>query len=75
MATVTQTQEMKDAYGENFSQIDLTVPEEHLQPQRLQTPEYQEGDLSFARANQLMREDSFNRTVPKSTVRKAKRVR
>lgn len=74
MALVDQTQEMKDAYGENFSQQDLTDPQENQVPQQLQTAEYQEGDLAFARANHLMTEGSVNRTVPKSTVQKAKKV-
>lgn len=74
MALVDQTQEMKDAYGENFSQQDLTDPQENQVPQQLQTAEYQEGDLAFAREHHIMPAQSVSRTVPKSTVQKAKKV-
>lgn len=66
---------MKTAYGQRFSQQDLTDPKENQVPQPLKTAEYQEGDLAFARSHQLMREQNVNRTVPKSTVQKAKSVR
>lgn len=74
MALVDQSQEMKDAYGQNFSQQDLTDPQENQVPQYLKTPESEEGGLEFAKNKQLFPKTSVNRTVPKSTVQKAKRV-
>lgn len=47
MATKVQSQEMKDAYGENFSQIDLTDPQENQNPQYLKTPESKEGGIEL----------------------------
>lgn len=75
MATVNQTQQMKDAYGERFSQTDLTVPEENVVPQPLMTETSEEGDLAFAREKLVVPAQRGNRTVPRSTVPKAKPVR
>jgi hypothetical protein len=74
MAVKTQPQEMKDAYGQRFSQQDLTDPEENQIPQPLETSTSQKGDLAFARSHQLMKEQNVNRNVPNSTVKKAKKV-
>ena len=74
MALVDQSQEMKDAYGQNFSQQDLTDPQENQIPQPLKTPEYEEGGLEFAKNKQLLKPENVNRSVPKSTVQKAKKV-
>lgn len=75
MAKKVQTQTMLDAYGARFSQQDLTTPEEMMQPQQLKTPEYEEGDLVFARTKGITSfGDTPNRSVPASTVQKAKKV-
>lgn len=74
MALVVQPQNKKDAYGQNFSQQDLTDPKENQIPQPLETSTSQKGDLAFARSHQLMKEQNVNRNVPNSTVKKAKKV-
>lgn len=76
MAKKTQTQTMTDAYGDRFSQQDLTTPEELMQPQQLHTPEYEEGDLVWAKEKGLpFGLPQGSRQVPRSTVQKAKGVR
>jgi len=74
MALVDQSQEMKDAYGQNFSQQDLTDPQENQVPQYLETPESESGGLELAKNKQLLKPQNVNRSVPKSTVQKAKKV-
>lgn len=75
MAKKVQTQTMLDAYGARFSQQDLTTPEEMMQPQQLKTPEYEEGDLVFAKEKGMpFGLPQGSREVPRSTVQKAKKV-
>ena len=45
MAKKTQSTQMKAAYGQRFSQEDLTTPEENTMPQPLKTPQYKEGGI------------------------------
>ncbi len=45
MAKKTQSTQMKNAYGQRFSQEDLTTPNENVTNQQLITPEYKDGGL------------------------------
>jgi hypothetical protein len=47
MAKKVQSTEMKNAYGQRFSQQDLTDPKENQNPQYLKTPESQEGGVAL----------------------------
>lgn len=47
MAKKVQSTEMKAAYGQRFSQQDLTDPKENQNPQFLVTPESESGGVSF----------------------------
>lgn len=47
MALKTQSQQMKDAYGQNFSQQDLTDPKENQLPQPLVTSTSQKGGVEL----------------------------
>lgn len=72
MAKKVQSNTMKTAYGQRFSQQDLTTPSELMQPQQLKTPEYEEGDLVWAKSKGLpFGLPQGSREVPTSTVQKA----
>ncbi len=45
MALKTQTTQMRTAYGQRFSQQDLTTREENVVNQPLKTPQYKEGGM------------------------------
>lgn len=47
MAVKEQSTQMKAAYGQRFSQQDLTDPKENQLPQPLKTSTYQEGGIGF----------------------------
>ena len=47
MALKTQSQQMKDAYGQNFSQQDLTDPKENQLPQPLMTSTSRTGGVEL----------------------------
>lgn len=47
MAVKVQSQEMKDAYGQRFSQQDLTDPKENQLPQYLHTSTSKEGGVEL----------------------------